>query len=77
MKIDKKSGKIAAVTSVAKEHGVLISTSKGTIIRINAEDISLLGRQAKGPRLIRLKDSDIVLNIATISEIEENNSQSS
>ena len=77
MKIDDKTGEIAAVTSVSDDQGILISTSKGNIIRIHAGDISLLGRQAKGPRLIRLKEPDMVINIAPISEIEEDGTKPS
>lgn len=71
MKLNDKSGEIAAVSSIAADESLLISTSKGKIIRLNSNDISTMGRQAKGPRLVRIEEPDIVIDIAKIKDIEE------
>ena len=71
MKINEKSGEIASVASIAVDESLLISTSKGKIIRLNSNDISMMGRQAKGPRLVRIEEPDIVVDIAKIKEIQE------
>ena len=71
MKINEKSGEIASVASIAADESLLISTSKGKIIRLNSNDISMMGRQAKGPRLVRIEEPDVVVDIAKIKEIEQ------
>ncbi len=67
-KVDDKTGDVVAITSVHDEQGLLMITSEGTIIRIKVNQISSLGRYAKGVKLINLKDGIHVVCIAKVDE---------
>ncbi len=71
MKTNNKTGNIAAIASVREDENILAITSKGNIIRMDSNDISKLGRQAKGPKLVNVKEGDVVIDIAVIQEIEQ------
>ena len=49
----------------------MIITDKGTIIRIKASDISILGRNTQGVTLMRANDGGKVVSIETIKEEED------
>ncbi len=69
MKTSDKTGEIAAIRSVSKGEGILLITSSGNIIRVNSDDISLLGRPAMGVRLVNVQEPDIVVDAAVIRAI--------
>lgn len=58
-----KTGKLASLKLVSSEEDIMIITSNGTIIRVASEDISSIGRDTLGVRIMRIDDS-IVSNIA-------------
>ncbi|OOB77125.1 MAG: DNA gyrase subunit A [Epulopiscium sp. Nuni2H_MBin001] len=70
-KVDDKTGDVVAITSVHEEQGLLMITSEGIIIRIKVNQISLLGRYARGVKLINLKDGVHVVCIEKVTDIAE------
>ena len=46
-------------------------TDKGTVIRIKAKEISVLGRNTQGVTLMRTSDGGKVVSIEKVSEKEE------
>ena len=79
-KITPKTGNIVGTRVVTDTQDVMMITDKGTIIRINASEISVLGRNTQGVTLMRTNDGGKVVNIETIyeepeveEEAEENN----
>ena len=50
---------------------LMITTDKGQTIRMNASDISVLGRNTQGVRLITLNPDEKVTGIATIGDTGE------
>ena len=73
LKETEKNGKLVALRSVSGEKDLLIVTDTGITIRINANQISSLGRNTQGVRLINLKDEQKVATVAVLDkeEIEE------
>lgn len=49
----------------------MMITEKGTIIRINVKDISVLGRSTQGVTLMRTSDGGKVVSIETINPNED------
>ena len=66
MTIDAKTGKIAGVTSVSDEDDLIVMTKSGKVIRTPVNNIRVLGRQAKGVKIIALAKDDEVCSIARI-----------
>ena len=71
LKTSEKSGEIAAVRNIQESDNILIITSNGSIIRIEANDINTLGRPAQGTKLVSVKEPDIVVDCAVIRPLKE------
>ncbi|MCB0364222.1 MAG: DNA gyrase subunit A [Bdellovibrionaceae bacterium] len=67
-KITDKVGPVVAARSIKDEDEVIITTNEGQAIRMKATDISVLGRNTQGVRLINLKDGEYVTGLALVSE---------
>ena len=70
-KITPKTGKIVGIRIANDEDDVMMITDKGTVIRIKASEISILGRNTQGVTLMRTNDGGKVVSIETISENNE------
>lgn len=67
-KITDKVGPVVAARAIRDEDEIIITTNEGQAIRMKATDISVLGRNTQGVRLINLKDNEYVTGIALVSE---------
>jgi len=66
-----RNGKVIDVVAVSDDDEVLMVTAAGKIQRIRASDVSLVGRNTQGVRIIRLDEADTLVSIARIpAEIE-------
>jgi len=61
--VSDKTGKVVRTLPVSEENDVVIITSKGMIIRMSADNISIMGRPARGLRAVNLKDNDTVVDV--------------
>jgi DNA gyrase subunit A len=59
------------VNFLLADEGVMLITEKGMIIRLNTADISTIGRNTQGVRLIQLEDGDHLVSVARLAEKEE------
>jgi DNA gyrase subunit A len=66
IKVSEKNGNVVSVKAVSEDDEVLIITEKGILIRINVKDVSKIGRNTQGNKLIRLYEGDRVANLAKI-----------
>ena len=67
-KITEKSGYVIGVKAVTDEHEIMMITSLGTIIQIPMGDVSLIGRNTTGVKLINLDSKVKVAKIAKVRE---------
>lgn len=67
-KVTPKTGNIVGIRIANKEEDVMLITDKGTIIRLNVEEISVLGRATQGVTLMRTNDGGKVVSIEIISQ---------
>ena len=54
-----KTGKLASLKLISQDEDIMIITNNGTIIRVAAEDISKIGRDTQGVRIMRIDDSTV------------------
>ncbi|MBO5714201.1 MAG: DNA gyrase subunit A, partial [Clostridia bacterium] len=67
-----KTGKLVSLKLVSSEEDLMIITSNGTIIRVAADDISKIGRDTQGVRVMRIDDSLVSkMAVTPKSESEE------
>lgn len=65
-KTNEKTGAVVAMKSVLEEDDLMIATSKGLLIRMTVSDISTMGRNTQGVRVINLKDGDRIADVTRV-----------
>jgi len=69
--LTKKSGKIVGGKIVTAGDDLMIVTAKGVLIRQKVDKISIIGRSARGLKLIKLDSGDRVVAVARVVREEE------
>ncbi|MCA1032315.1 DNA gyrase subunit A [Bacillus timonensis] len=64
--ITEKNGELISVKAVTDEHDLMLITAAGVLIRMSINDISQLGRNTQGVKLIRLGESEHVATVAKV-----------
>lgn len=72
IQITDKNGPMVAVKTVDNTEDLMLITINGMLIRMDVNDISLIGRSTQGVRLIRLGDDELV---ATVAKVEKEDLQ--
>jgi DNA gyrase subunit A len=68
LKVTDKNGPVAGILKVTDADELMITTTKGKIIRIAAKGVSLIGRSTQGVRLMDIEKGEKVADIALIAE---------
>jgi DNA gyrase subunit A len=68
---DERNGPLVAVKEVLEDDEAMMITRNGIIIRCPVKSISVLGRPAKGVKLISLGEGDAVVDVALIAGEKE------
>lgn len=68
LKVTDKNGPAIAVRTVREGDDVLIAAESGMTIRLDAADVSIIGRATVGVRLLNIGKDDRVRDVAIISE---------
>ncbi len=69
-RINEKSGNIVGVKAVESNQDIMIITTEGIVIRLKIADISLLGRNTSGVKLINI-DTESGVAVASIAKVRE------
>src|SRR5262249_13126077 len=67
IKTTDRNGHVVATASVRDDDEVMITTTHGMMVRIRVAEISVIGRNTQGVRLIRLDEGDTVASLAKIA----------
>ena len=70
IKTTKRNGKVIGIKSVNDDDQLLLMTSRGKIQRIKVADISIIGRNTQGVRIMGLDDEDSLSVIARVPRDE-------
>jgi DNA gyrase subunit A len=63
IKVDEKTGLVVAIEKVKDDDEIMVATLNGKIIRISAQEVRIVGRYAKGVKLIDLDEGDKVVSV--------------
>lgn len=66
-----RNGKVVGAVQVQPDDEIMMITNNGTLVRISVADISVMGRNTQGVRLIRLTNSERLVELAKIDGLEE------
>jgi len=67
IQVTDKKGRLAGMKVVFPQHELMLISQEGVVIRVNAEDISRLGRSTQGVKVMNVGDSDAVVAIARVT----------
>lgn len=67
LNITEKTGNLIAIQNVTDEDGLMIINKSGVAIRMNMDEMRVMGRNTQGVRMINLKKND---EIAAIAKVE-------
>ena len=66
-----RNGRTVGALQVADEDEIMLISSSGTLVRTPVSDISVMGRNTQGVRLIRVESGQRLVGLARIESIEE------
>ena len=69
--ISDRTGALAGIATVSEDDDLMMITSTGTMIRVNAGDLSQYGRSAAGVIVMRLDEDSYVVNFAKVENQDE------
>jgi DNA gyrase subunit A len=71
MQTSERNGRLVAATQVATTDELMLMSSSGTLVRTRAGEISVLGRNTQGVRLIRLDDGERLIGVEPVEPESE------
>jgi len=71
IKLTDKNGTVVGIRHVQEDDQVLMVSERGMLIRMNADEISRIGRATQGVRLIRLHPDDRVVSVAKLVDSDD------
>jgi DNA gyrase subunit A len=71
IKVSERNGKVVGAVQVNDSDEIMLISDKGTLVRTRVEEVSTVGRNTQGVRLIRVIEGEHVVGLQRIDEIEE------
>ena len=68
---NERNGDVVGAVQVSDDDEVMLITDSGTLVRIAVSDISTMGRNTQGVRLIRLTNEEKLVEIEKVESIED------
>ncbi len=66
-----KTGKLVNLKQIGENQDIMLIADSGIIIRLKAEDISLIGRDTQGVKIMRLKDGAKIVSVSVAEHEDE------
>ncbi|MBM4330395.1 MAG: DNA gyrase subunit A [Deltaproteobacteria bacterium] len=71
IKTTQRNGKLVGVQQITEQDDAMLITDKGKIIRMRGEEISVIGRNTQGVKLIELEPGERVMAVTRLAERED------
>jgi len=68
IKTEGRNGPVVGVKLLRREEEVMLISEKGMIIRLDTSEISTIGRNTQGVRMIQLEEGDHLVSVARLAE---------
>ncbi|WP_237065447.1 DNA gyrase subunit A [Microbulbifer guangxiensis] len=66
-----RNGELVGACQVHPGEEIMLISDQGTLVRTRVDEVSILGRNTQGVRVIRLKDSENLVGLARVQESDE------
>jgi DNA gyrase subunit A len=71
LQVTERNGETVAALQVSPEHELMLISSNGTLVRTPVADVSIVGRNTQGVRLIRLDEGDRLTGVERVESLSE------
>jgi DNA gyrase subunit A len=71
IKVSERNGKVVGAVQVEELDEIMLITDNGTLVRTRVNEVSVIGRNTQGVRMIRTSEDEHVVALQRIDEIEE------
>jgi DNA gyrase subunit A len=71
MQTSERNGKLVGAVQVFDGDELMLISNQGTLVRTRTDEVSVLGRNTQGVRVIRCKDGEHLVGVERIEEPEE------
>ena len=68
MQTSDRNGELVGATQIFDGDEIMLISDQGTLVRTRGDEISVLGRNTQGVRLIRVKEGEHIVGVARIAE---------
>lgn len=69
LQVTERNGSMVGALHVVREHEIMLISSGGTLVRTPVSDISIVGRNTQGVRLIRLEEGERLVGVERIETL--------
>ena len=73
LKVTERTGAAVGIKTVHQGQELILITTEGVVIRTNVDDISVIGRNAQGVKVMRTGEGDKVASLATTEQKDDDN----
>jgi len=70
-----RNGPLVGATQLFEGDEIMLISDQGTMVRTRGDEVSIVGRNTQGVRIIRLKESENLVSLARIAEPEQDEEQ--
>lgn len=71
IKVSERNGKVVSAVQVEDEDQIMLITNVGTLVRTRVNEVSTVGRNTQGVRLIRTGEDEQMVGLVRICDVEE------
>ncbi|WFE68593.1 DNA gyrase subunit A [Thiomicrospira sp. R3] len=71
IKTSERNGQVISAVTVTPDQEAVLITNKATLVRIRVKDISVVGRNTQGVKLINVGKDEVVVGLAVVNVSEE------
>jgi len=71
IKVSERNGPVVGAVQVEEQDEIMLITDNGTLVRTRVNEVSVIGRNTQGVRIIRTAEEESVVALQRIDEIEE------
>jgi DNA gyrase subunit A len=71
LQVTERNGETVAALQVSPGHELMLISSNGTLVRTPVADVSIVGRNTQGVRLIRLDEGDRLTGVERVESLGE------
>ena len=71
IKVSERNGKVVAATQVIDTDQIMLITDAGTLVRTRVSEVSIIGRNTQGVRLIRTSEDEHVVSLERICDVDD------